>query len=141
MKVKIIDDLAIESVLLITLKGAIWPEQGLLRMKSAKELGEIIAKATSENPTKYLFTPLGLAEAYYVSLRGVRIGNRLDRGPSGKLGKHFPIDACGFFLKKEDAAIALGKLSAYFEDLAANSIHGQKSKHVGEIKANHFLFV
>lgn len=139
MRLPIADQLNIKSTPVIFWQGQIWPDQGLLRFKTTDELEAIIADAKKKHG-KYLFQPLTIDLIWYLTLRDIRIGARLDRGNNGKKGFSFPQAACQLHKTKESAEKAIASLVEYFEDLDGNNYHGLKHSKAGELKGHWFLY-
>lgn len=114
------DALCIESKLMIYHLDELWPEQSFYRKKTAAELSARIALAVKSN-RRYLFEPLTIGDCYYLTLRGVRVGNRLNHGNAGKKGLSFPVNATKHYKTQAEAEKAKLELITYFRDLAAKT--------------------
>lgn len=118
MRLPIADQLDIKSTPVIFWQGEVWPDQGLLRFKTTDELEAIIADAKKKHG-KYLFQPLTIDLIWYLTLRDVRIGARLDHGNNGKKGLSFPVEATRFHKSEDEAKQALAALIDYFNDMSS----------------------
>lgn len=139
MEVKIIDRISIGTVHLIYKGDVIWKNQNLLKFPDKDELEAIIIDEYLENKAAYAFFPLSIKEAYIIKINERRIGKRFDHG-EGKRGLAFPDHACSIFTSMDEAKKVKSELIAYFKDLAAKSIYGERTKQAGKIRTNFHLF-
>lgn len=137
----ILSQLNIESRLLIWWNGAPWQEQGLYRAKSETELKAIIA---AHQKPQFVFNPLEIKESWYLTLKGCRVGPRLDHGSNGKKGLSFPMAATQFHDSYAGAEAARTALAIYFNDLALNKRYGgeivSKDKNIKFDTGHFFLY-
>ena len=137
---KINKSLSIKPVPTILLNGEIWPHQNLIKHQDELSLETLIQQEVKNNKSFYTFHRLKLDHTFRVYINETPVGNRLNHGNGGKQGKHFPVEATVRHLTRKEAEDAMNKLKWYFLDLALNSMWGEKTKQVGQIRSNHFLF-
>jgi hypothetical protein len=140
MEIKITKRIEIVEAPMIYIHDELWDGQNFMRLQPINVLSDLIVSVMKTRKRDFLFNPLTIKSGWHLSIDNIKVGNRYNHGNSGKRGLSFPENAKNFFTSIEEANQAKKDLITYFEDLAAKSSFGPKTKQAGKINNHFFLY-
>lgn len=118
----------------------LWEMQNFMKPQPITILSKRIVEEMKSNPKEFIFQPLTVESAWYLSIDGIKVGSRYNHGNSGKKGLSFPEHSKNYFIGIELAEKAKKDLITYFLDLDGKSRFGPKTKQAGVVNNHFFLY-
>lgn len=140
MEIKIIERINIIEIPMIYQDDVLWSKQNFMKPPPINDLSKRIIVEMKSNPKEFIFHPLTIESAWYLSIDDIKVGSRYDHGNNGKKGLSFPENAKDYFVSLDLAEKGKRDLVNYFIDLDGKSRFGIKTKRAGEINNHFFLY-